>query len=83
MLSDTESFNHKRAEFADKNIYAVKYRDDELYAGGKYTNQSRGGTGVRSWASRKDNIVDEDLVLFVQFGMNHVSRPVYHIKVNM
>lgn len=75
ILSDTESFNHKRAEFSDKNIYAVKYRDGELYAGGKYTNQSRGGTGVRSWASRQDNIVDEDLVVFVQFGINHVRSP--------
>ena len=92
MISDTESFNYKRAEFADKNIYAVKYRDGELYvyqccytwylklmptfryAGGKYTNQSRGGTGVRSWAARKDSIVDDDLVLFIQFGLNHVPR---------
>lgn len=73
MISDKESFNYKRAEFADKNIYAVKYRDGELYAGGKYTNQSRGGNGVRSWADRKDNIVDQDLVLFLQFGINHVS----------
>lgn len=70
ILSDEDSFNYKRAEFADKNIYAVKYKDDELYAGGKYTNQSRGGTGVRSWAARKDNIVDDDLVVFVQFGIN-------------
>lgn len=90
ILSDTESFNHKRAEFADKNIYAVKYRDNELFAGGKYTNQSRGGTGVRSWAKRKDNIVDEDLVVFVQFGINHVPRiedfpvmPCEIIKVSM
>ncbi|KAK4498489.1 hypothetical protein PRZ48_011147 [Zasmidium cellare] len=74
MLSDSDSFNHKRAEFADKSIYAVKYRDGELYAGGKYTNQSRGGTGVRSWADRKDEIVDEDLVVFVQFGINHIPR---------
>ncbi|KAM0718053.1 hypothetical protein Q7P37_006385 [Cladosporium fusiforme] len=74
ILSDTESFNHKRAEFSDRNIYAVKYRDDELYAGGKFTNQSRGGTGVRSWADRKENIVDDDLVVFVQFGINHVPR---------
>lgn len=74
-LSDTQSFNYKRAEFADRSIYAVKHRDGELYAGGKYTNQSRGGTGVRSWAERKENIVDDDLVLFVQFGINHVSRP--------
>lgn len=73
ILSDTESFNHKRAEFSDHNLYAVKYRDGELYAGGRYTNQSRGGTGVRSWAARKENIVDDDLVVFVQFGINHVS----------
>ncbi|KAK4545123.1 hypothetical protein LTR36_003674 [Oleoguttula mirabilis] len=74
MISDSESFNYKRAEFADRSIYAVKYRDGELFAGGKYTNQSRGGTGVRSWADRKENIVDQDLVVFVQFGINHIPR---------
>lgn len=74
ILSDDKSFNHARAEFADRSLYAVLYRDDELYAGGKHTNQSRGGTGVRTWASRRDDIVDEDLVLFAQFGINHIPR---------
>lgn len=74
ILSDRESFNYRRAEFSDRAIYAVAHRDGELYAGGKYTNQSRGGTGVRSWADRKDDIVDKDLVVFVQFGINHVPR---------
>ncbi|KJX98042.1 copper amine oxidase like protein [Zymoseptoria brevis] len=74
ILSDNDSFNYKRAEFADKSIYAVKHRDGELYAGGKYTNQSRGGEGVRSWADRKENIVDDDLVVYVQFGINHIPR---------
>ena len=74
MLADKESFNHRRAEFADHNIYVTSYRDGELYAGGQYTNQSRGGTGVRSWANRKDNIVDTDIVVFVQFGINHIPR---------
>jgi len=74
ILSDKDSFNYKRAEFSDKNIYAVRYHDHELFAGGLYTNQSRGGTGVRSWADRKEGIVDEDLVVFVQFGINHVPR---------
>ncbi|PNS20689.1 Copper amine oxidase 1 [Sphaceloma murrayae] len=77
ILSDKESFNYKRAEFSDRNLYVVKYRDDELFAGGKYTNQSRGGTGVRSWAERRDGVKDEDLVVFVQFGINHVSASVY------
>jgi primary-amine oxidase len=74
ILSDKESFNFKRAEFADHNIYVTSYREDELYAGGKYTNQSRGGTGVRSWANRKDNVLDKDIVVWVQFGINHVPR---------
>ncbi|KAF2807691.1 uncharacterized protein BDZ99DRAFT_446493 [Mytilinidion resinicola] len=74
MLADKDSFNHKRAEFADHNIYVVKHHDDELFAGGKYTNQSRGGHGVRAWADRKEPVKDEDVVVFVQFGINHVPR---------
>ncbi|KAL2063837.1 hypothetical protein VTL71DRAFT_4331 [Oculimacula yallundae] len=74
MLADKESFHHKRAEFADHNIYVTSYKDGELYAGGKYTNQSRGGTGVRSFADRKDNVLDDDVVVWVQFGINHVPR---------
>ncbi|KAG9232314.1 copper amine oxidase [Amylocarpus encephaloides] len=74
MLADKESFHHKRAEFADHNIYVTSYADGELYAGGKYTNQSRGGTGVRSWADRKDDVLDKDIVVWVQFGINHVPR---------
>ncbi|KAF2268535.1 hypothetical protein CC78DRAFT_529976 [Lojkania enalia] len=74
ILSDRDSFNYKRAEFSDHNIYVVKHRDGELYAGGKYTNQSRGGTGVRSWADRKENVKDTDVVLYVQCGINHIPR---------
>lgn len=74
MLADKDSFHFKRAEFADHNIYVTSYKDGELYAGGKYTNQSRGGTGVRSWADRKDNVLDDDIVVWVQFGINHIPR---------
>ncbi|KAH7383139.1 copper amine oxidase [Cadophora sp. MPI-SDFR-AT-0126] len=74
MLADKDSFHFKRAEFADHNIYVTSYKDGELYAGGTYTNQSRGGTGVRSFADRKDNVLDDDIVVWVQFGINHVPR---------
>ena len=74
MIADKDSFHHKRAEFADHNIYVVKHRDGELYAAGKYTNQSRGGEGVRSWADRRENVVDTDLVVYVQFGLQHFTR---------
>ena len=79
MVAHPTSFHHKRAEFADHNIYVTKYRDGELYAGGKYTNQSRGGQGVRAWANRKDDITGkdgkgEDIVVWVQFGLQHIVR---------
>ena len=88
MLADPDSFHHKRAEFADHNLYVTKYRDGELYAGGKYTNQSRGGAGVRAWANRRENVKDADLVIYIQFGLQHATRiedfpvmPVEIIKV--
>ena len=74
MVADPDSFHHKRAEFADHNIYVTKYHDGELYAGGKYTNQSRGGAGVRAWADRRENVVNDDIVVWVQFGLQHVTR---------
>ncbi|KAI4134427.1 MAG: hypothetical protein LQ347_001528 [Umbilicaria vellea] len=74
MLADPHSFHHKRAEFADHNLYVTRYRDGELYAGGKYTNQSRGGAGVRSWALRRDPVRDADLVVWIAFGINHIPR---------
>ncbi len=74
MVADPDSYHHKRAEFADHNLYVTKHADGELYAGGKYTNQSRGGAGVRAWASRHENVVDTDLVLYVQFGLQHATR---------
>ena len=75
MLADADSYHHARAEFADKSIYVTKYTDDELYAGGKYTNQSRGGTGVRSWANRADSLSAGDPVVWINFGINHIPRP--------
>ncbi|KIV91610.1 hypothetical protein PV10_06128 [Exophiala mesophila] len=74
ILAHPSSYHHKRAEFADHNIYVTTHQDKELYSGGWYTNQSRGGTGVRSWADRKDNVKDQDIVVWVQFGINHVPR---------
>ncbi|KAJ0110303.1 Amine oxidase [Diaporthe amygdali] len=74
MLADKDSFHFKRAEFADHHIYITKYAPNEKFAGGKYTNQSRGGDGVRTWSARKDNVKDTTIVVWVQFGINHIPR---------
>jgi len=74
ILADEQSFHHRRAEFADRSVYVTRYREGELYAGGLYTNQSRGGAGLRGWAGRGDSLEGGDAVLWVQFGLNHVPR---------
>lgn len=74
ILADPESYHARRAEFADKSVYVTKYAENELFAGGYYTNQSRGGTGVRSWAARGDALEGEEPVVWVQFGLNHIPR---------
>lgn len=74
MLADEDSFHHKRAEFADHAIYVTPYNQAEIFSGGEYTNQSRGGTGVRTWANRKESVKDTDIVVWVQFGINHIPR---------
>ncbi|KAM7217468.1 putative copper amine oxidase [Rhypophila decipiens] len=74
ILADKDSYHYKRAEFADRNFYVTKYADYELFSGGKYTNQSRGGTGVRSWANRQESLEEGDAVLWVNFGLQHIPR---------
>ena len=41
ILAHPDSFPFQRAEFADHSIYLTRYNSDELFSGGKYTNQSR------------------------------------------
>ncbi|ROW03854.1 hypothetical protein VPNG_07256 [Cytospora leucostoma] len=78
ILADPESYHFRRAEFADHSIYVTRRDDRELFAGGYYTNQSRGGTGVRSWADRRDRLGGGEgggePVVWVQFGINHIPR---------
>ncbi|RDW79092.1 Amine oxidase [Aspergillus mulundensis] len=74
MLAAPDSIHFRRAEFADHEIYVTKYNEDELFSGGKFTNQSQGGTGIKTWVARQDRVEDEDIVVWVQFGINHVPR---------
>ena len=73
MLAAPSSYNFRRASFASHAVFVTKYRDGEFYAAGKWTNQSQGGGGVREWAEREE-AVDGEPVLWVQFGINHVPR---------
>lgn len=72
IISHPESVGYARAEFGEHHIHVTSYKDGELFAGGRYTNQSFGNAeGMRSWIAREDNTDNTDVVLWHSFGLTH------------
>ncbi|KYK57983.1 copper amine oxidase [Drechmeria coniospora] len=75
LLADPSSIQAQRALFTKHHIWVTKHKDDELYAGGRYTLQSRREKGgVADAAARGDNVEDEDIVIWSVFGLTHNPR---------
>ena len=75
MMMAPHTFNLKRGIFASKPIWVTRYRDDQLWAAGEFTNQSREDTGLAKWIQDTDPVDDTDVVLWHTFGITHVTRP--------
>ncbi|KAI9146857.1 Copper amine oxidase [Paramyrothecium foliicola] len=75
LLMAPHTFNARRGIFTSKPIWVTKYEDNELWASGEFTNQSREDTGLAHWASRDEPVQNEDVVLWHTFGVTHVTRP--------
>ncbi|KAJ5641637.1 Copper amine oxidaseN2-terminal [Penicillium lividum] len=74
ILASPKSFGTKRAQFATRPIWVTKYQEDELFAAGEFTNQSKSSDGVEVWAGRNDAVENEDVVLWHTFGLTHNPR---------
>ncbi|KAH8664392.1 copper amine oxidase [Xylariales sp. PMI_506] len=75
LLADRRSMQAKRALFAQHHLWVTRHRDDELYAGGRYTLQSTDEIeGVHDAAARKENVDNEDIVVWSTFGLTHNPR---------
>lgn len=75
LLAHPDSVAYARAEFARHHVWVTKYRDDELWAGGKFTNQSNGKQGgLAAYSQAKESTVNDDIVLWAVFGLTHNPR---------
>ncbi|KAG7193779.1 uncharacterized protein KQ657_000471 [Scheffersomyces spartinae] len=74
ILADKDSFNVKRAAFATQQVWVTKYRDHQLFAAGEFTNQSQKDTGLGVWADGKDEVRNEDIVVWATLGFTHIPR---------
>lgn len=74
LLAGAQSFIRKRAGFATHSVWVTKHNDNELFAAGYYTNQSKGGDGISRWVERDEDVDDKDIVLWHSFGVTHIPR---------
>ncbi|CAG8943057.1 unnamed protein product [Penicillium salamii] len=74
LLASPGSWHWRRSEFCEKSIWVTKYKDRQLFPAGDYTNQSLGGTGIKSWLQNRDNVRNEDIVIWHTFGFTHNPR---------
>jgi primary-amine oxidase len=70
-----ESMVHRRATFADHNLWVTPHAEDERRAAGEFPNQSLGGDGLPAWTDADRGIEDTDLVVWHSFGVTHLVRP--------
>lgn len=74
LLADPDSFNCKRATFATQQLWVTKYRDDQLFVAGEFTNQSQTDTGLGEWVKGEDPVRNEDIVVWATMGFTHIPR---------
>ncbi|KAF5098944.1 hypothetical protein D0Z03_001113 [Geotrichum reessii] len=75
LMAQPGSIARKRAAFATKHFWVTKYKDNEFYAGGVWTNQSSKEIGgVQDAVNRNENVRDDDVVLWHSFGLTHHPR---------
>lgn len=74
LLAQPGSWHWKRSEFAEHPMWVTKYHDRQLFPAGDYTNQSLGGTGIKSWNRQPEPVVNDDIVIWHTFGFNHIPR---------
>ncbi|VAW10412.1 Monoamine oxidase, partial [hydrothermal vent metagenome] len=64
----------KRAGFAASTLWLTRYKPRELFAAGDYPTQSRGGGGLPGYVADRENVLNQDVVVWVTVGINHIPR---------
>lgn len=74
LLLDPVDWPARRARFLQHDVWVTPYAPEERYAGGQYIFASRGEDGLPVWAARDRAIRNQDLVVWINLGMHHLTR---------
>lgn len=74
LLLDPQDWPARRARFLEHDVWVTPYAASERYAGGEYALGSKGTDGLAVWAARDRAIRNQDIVVWVNLGMHHLTR---------
>lgn len=74
LLLDPEDWPARRARFLEHDIWVTLYDRAERYAGGDYVFASRAPGGLPIWTDRDRPVRNQDIVVWVNLGMHHLTR---------
>ena len=73
ILPESEWYS-KRANFLQHDIWVTPHDPDERYAGGDFVFAGKGNDGLDIWTRQNRGIRDQDVVVWVNVGVNHFTR---------
>jgi len=74
LLLDPQDWPARRARFLQHDVWVTPYAPAERFAGGEYALASRGDDGLSVWTARDRAIRNQDIVMWVNLGMHHLTR---------
>ena len=64
----------KRGNFMQNDIWVTRQNPDERYGGGDFIFAGKGNDGLEVWTRQNRRVKNEDIVVWVNIGMNHLTR---------
>ncbi|WP_462411725.1 primary-amine oxidase [Neobacillus sp. Marseille-QA0830] len=74
-FADDEATVIQRAGFIKNHLHVTKFDRSQMYASGKYPNQSKGGDSLEQYVKADRPIENEDIVVWYTMGHHHITRP--------
>ena len=74
LILDPEDWPAKRAKFLQHDLWVTPYDPAERYAGGDYMFASSATGGLPVWTDQDRPIRNQDIVVWVNLGMHHLTR---------
>ncbi|WPB85855.1 primary-amine oxidase [Sediminicoccus rosea] len=74
-FSHPQAMVTRRAAFMTRHLWVTAFDAEELFAAGRYPNQSAGGDGLPAYVAADRPLDGQDLVIWHSFGLHHIPRP--------